>query len=149
MVRDFVTETAGAFKAWPRPKPPVVVLLEAVSLRGCRTEAVQALQKIEMPTAEDRRQEFLLAVAACVASVPGVTAPVEAAAPMEGGPSMARLRDSQLKRPFINAPAPSTASSAERGPWEGFRGRLSVGCIGRRDDPILEAAGLAGLALLA
>jgi hypothetical protein len=60
-------------------------------------------------------------------------------------PSMAELLQTQKKVPFIYAPAASTASTSERGPWEGHRYALSFGSLGGSESSLAAAALDAGM----
>jgi hypothetical protein len=58
---------------------------------------------------------------------------------------MAELLQTQKKVPFIYAPAASTASTSERGPWEGHRYPLSCGSLGGAESALASAAVEAGM----
>lgn len=135
----------GAFKAWTRPKPRVVNLLEAATDVHRRVAALRALDAFRMPTSGERRQRFLDAIAMSLDVAPQVGRATDAHVCTEPRPTTAELRQTQVKVPFIYVPAESTASTSARGPWEGCRDRLRFSVVGGGQSALVEAACAAGL----
>ena len=135
----------GAFKNWSRPKPHMVPILEAAIDPHLRVAALRALAVFRMPRPRELRQRFLSQVAISLGRASAVGQATSAHVCSELRPTIAALRQTQVKVPFIYAPAESVASTSARGPWEGSRYRLSCSVLGGGHSALEEAARAAGL----
>jgi hypothetical protein len=134
-----------AFKAWRREKPPIARLLEEATDVNKRISALQALAVFSLPTVAEQRGLFLHMVAASLGSAPLVGRSSGSRVCSEPRPSLAELRRTQDRVPFIYAPVTSIASTSARGPWEGHRFRLAFSAARGNNQSLAAAALTAGM----
>ena len=138
-------DTPCAFKAWRRDKPPIARLLEQATDVSRRISALQALAVFSLPTVAEQRGVFLHMIAASLVAAPLVGRSSDSRVCSEPRPSLAELRRTQDRVPFIYAPVTSIASTSARGPWEGHRFRLDFSTAMGNNQSLAAAALTAGM----